>query len=144
MSDVTRCRRLPHWRARGDVRMRQNRRPGERPFVDYPGMTMPVPIDRVEHRAQLFIASMGVSGRLCAEAALSQKIDDRCASHVRCFEDMGCAPEPVVPDSLKPAVKQPSRHEPVLNETYADLLEYYGVQGLPARVRRPRDKSWVS
>ena len=143
MSYVTWCRRFRHWRPRGDVRMRQNRRPGERLFVDYAGMTMPVLIDRVEHQAQLFIASMGVSGRLYAEATLSQKLDDWCASHVRCFEDMGCAPELVVPDNLKPAVKQPSRYEPVLNETYADLLDHYGVQGLPARVRRPRDKGLV-
>ena len=31
----------------------------------------------------------------------------------------------------------------MLHETYADLLEHYGVQGLPARVRRPRDKGLV-
>ena len=86
---------------------------------------------------------MGVSGRLYAEATLTQKIEDWCASHVRCFEDMGWAPQLVVPDNLKPAVTQPSRYEPVLNETYADLLEHYGVQGLPARVRRPRDKGLV-
>ena len=67
---------------------------------------------------------MGVSGRLYAEATLSQKIDDWCASHVRCFEDMGWAPRVVVPDNVKAAVKQPSRYEPVLNETYADLLEH--------------------
>ena len=56
---------------------------------------------------------------------------------------MGWAPRLVVPDNIKPAVTQPSRYEPVLNETYADLLEHYGVQGLPARVRRPRDKGLV-
>ncbi|MYA40926.1 MAG: IS21 family transposase [Gemmatimonadetes bacterium] len=143
MSYVTWCRRFRQWRPRGDVRMRQNRRPGERLFVDYAGMTMPVLIDRVEHQAQVFIASMGVSGRLYAEATLSQKIDDWCASHVRCFEDMGCAPELVVPDNVKAAVKRPSRYEPVLNETYADLLDHYGVKGFPARVRRPRDKGLV-
>ena len=91
----------------------------------------------------MFVASMGVSGRLYAEATLTQKIEDWCASHVRCFEDMGWAPQLVVPDNIKPAVTQPSRYEPVLNETYADLLEHYGVQGLPARVRRPRDKGLV-
>ena len=123
--------------------MRQNRRPGERLFVDYAGMTVPLLVDGVEHEAQLFVASMGVSGRLYAEATLTQKIEDWCASHVRCFEDMGWAPRLVVPDNLKPAVTQPSRYEPVLNETYADLLDHYGVQGFPARVRRPRDKGLV-
>ena len=123
--------------------MRQNRRPGERLFVDYAGMTVPLLVDGKEHEAQVFVASMGVSGRLYAEATLSQKIDDSCASHVRCFEDMGWLPQAVVTDNIKAAVKDPSRFEPVLNETYADLLDHYGVQGFPARVRRPRDKGAV-
>jgi len=143
MSYVTWCRRFRDWRPRRDVTMRQNRRPGERLFVDYAGMTVPILIDRVEREAQLFVASMGVSGRLYAEATLSQKIDDWCASHVRCFEDMGGAPQVVVPDNVKAAVKRPSRYEPVLNETYADLLEHYGAEGFPARVRKPRDKALV-
>ena len=112
-------------------------------FVDYAGMTIPIMLGGVEHQAQVFVASMGVSGRLYAEATLSQKIDDWCASHVRCFEDMGCVPEVVVPDNIKPAVIKPSRYEPVLNETYADLLEHYDVQGFPARVKKPRDKALV-
>jgi hypothetical protein len=32
---------------------------------------------------------MSVSGRFYAEETLSQKIDDWCASHVRCFKEMG-------------------------------------------------------
>ena len=143
MSYVTWCRRFRQWRPRRGVTMRQNRRPGERLFVDYAGMTVPLLVDGIDHEAQVFVASMGVSGRLYAEATLTQKIDDWCASHVRCFEDMGWAPQLVVPDNLKPAVTQPSRYEPVLNETYADLLDHYGVQGFPARVRRPRDKGLV-
>ena len=124
--------------------MRQNRRPGERLFVDYAGMTVPLLIDKVEHVAQVFVASTGVSGRLYVEATLTQKIEDWCASHLRCFEDMGWAPQLVVPDNLKSAVTQPlSRYEPVLNETDADLLDHYGVQGLPARVWWPRDKGLV-
>ena len=143
MSYPTWCRRFREWRPRRDATMRQNRRPGERLFVDYAGMTIPIMIDGAEHEAQVFVASMGVSGRLYAEATLSQKIEDWCASHVRCFEDMGCVPQVVVPDNIKPAVIKPSRYEPVLNETYADLLEHYDVQGFPARVRKPRDKALV-
>ncbi|MYJ71490.1 MAG: IS21 family transposase [Rhodospirillaceae bacterium] len=143
MSYPTWCRRFREWRPRRDATMRQNRRPGERLFVDYAGMTVPLLVDGVACEAQVFVASMGVSGRLYAEATLSQKIDDWCASHVRCFEDMGWAPQAVVPDNIKAAVKDPSRYEPVLNETYADLLDHYGVQGFPARVRRPRDKGAV-
>ena len=58
---VTWCRRFRDWRPRRGVTMRQNRRPGEQLFVDYAGMTVPLLIDRVEHEAQVFVASMGVS-----------------------------------------------------------------------------------
>ena len=91
----------------------------------------------------MFVASMGVSGWLYVEATLTQKVEDWCASHVRCFEAMGRAPRVVVPDNIKSAVKRPSRCEPVLNETYADLLGHYGVEAFPARVRKPRDKALV-
>ncbi len=143
MSYPTWCRRFRDWRPRGDTTLRQNRRPGERLFVDQSGMTVPVLVDGAERAAQVFVASMGVSGRPCVEATLTRRIDDWCASHVRCFEDPGCVPQVVVPDNIKAAVKRPSRHEPVLNETYADLLDHYGVRGFPARVGKPRDKALV-
>ena len=143
MSYPTWCRRFREWRPCRDATMRQNRRPGERLFVDYAGMTIPIMLDGVEHKAQVFVASVGVSGRLYVEATLTQKIDDWCASHVRCFEDMGCVPQVAVPDNIKPAVIKPSRYEPILNETYADLLEHYDVQGFPARRKKPRDKALV-
>ena len=40
-------------------------------------------------------------------------------------------------------METPSRTEPVLNETYADLLDRYGIQGLPVRNRRLRVKGMV-
>ncbi|MDD9990850.1 MAG: IS21 family transposase, partial [Rhodospirillales bacterium] len=70
MSYPTWCRRFRDWRPRRDATMRQNRRPGERLFVDYAGMTVPLLVDGKEHEAQVFVASMGVSGRLYAEATL--------------------------------------------------------------------------
>ena len=143
MSYPTWCRRFREARSRQDVTMRQNRVPGERLFVDYAGTAVPLVIDGRKHTAQVFVAAMGVSGRLYVEATLTQKVEDWCGSHVRCFEDMGSVPQVVVPDNTKAAVIKPSRVEPVLNETYADLLDHYGVQCLPARVRRPRDKALV-
>ena len=140
MSYVTWCRRFREWRPCKEVTMRQNCRPGERPFIDCAGMTVPVIMDGVAHAAQLFVALKGVSGRICAEAALSQKIEDWCNSRVHCFEDMGLAPQVAVPGNLKAAVTKPSRHEPVLNETCADLLGHCGTQGLPAQVKKSREK----
>lgn len=144
MSYPTWCRRFrERRRSQRAMTMRQVRAPGERLFVDYAGMSVALTIDGVSRRAQVFVGSMGVSGLVYAEATATQKIGDWCASHVRCFEAMGCVPLAVVPDNIKPAVTKPSRYEPVLNETYADLLDHYGAHGLPARTRRPRDKGLV-
>jgi transposase len=35
------------------------------------------------------------------------------------------------------------RYEPVLNRTYADLAQHYGVAVVPARAAHPRDKAKV-
>ena len=43
--------RFREWRPRRDATMRQNRRPGERLFVDYAGMTVTILIDGTEHQA---------------------------------------------------------------------------------------------
>jgi len=84
-----------------------------------------------------------MSGLLQAEATATQRIDDRCGSHVRCFAAPGAVPPAVVPDSVRSAVKRAGRQEAVLNDRYADLLGHQGVTGLPARPRRPRDKASV-
>lgn len=143
MSYPTWCRRFRKARSRQDVTMRQNRVPVERLFVDYAGMTVPLMIGGTTHTAQVFVAAMGVSGWLHVEATMTQKVEDWCGSHVRCFEDMGSVPRIVVCDNIKAAVIKPSHSEPVLNETYADLLEHYDTEALPARTRRPRDKALV-
>ena len=46
-----------------------------------------------------------------------------------------------IPDNFKAAVIETPRYEPVLNETYADLLEHCGAEGFPARYKKPRDKA---
>ncbi len=109
MSYTTCWRRFQDWRPRRDARMRQNRCPGERLFVDYAGMTVPLFLDGVEHKAQVFVASMGVSGLIYAEASLTRNIDGWCNSNRHCFEEMGRVPKVVVPDNIKAAVTKPSR-----------------------------------
>lgn len=132
------ARRLP-------VTLRQSHAPGERLFVDYSGQTVPV-IDAItgeERSAQIFVAVLGASNYTFVEATWSQGLADWLGSHVRCLEFLGGVPELLVPDNLKSAVKCPSRYEPDLNPSYAELAAHYGVTVLPARARKPRDKAKV-
>lgn len=49
----------------------------------------------------------------------------------------------VVPDNLKAAVSRSDRNEPIINEDFAALAEFYDMAVYPARARRPKDKALV-
>jgi transposase len=53
-------------------------------------------------------------------------------------------PELIVPDNARTAVSKACRYEPDLNPTYQEMAMHYGVGVVPARVRKPRDKAYVS
>jgi len=125
--------------------MRQVHRAGDKLFIDYSGQTMPI-IEAATgevHRAQIFVAVLGASSYTYAEASLSQQLPDWIASHVRCFEYMGCVAALLIPDCLKSAIKHACRYEPECTSTYEDLARHYGTAVLPARPYKPRDKAAV-
>ena len=47
----------------------------------------------------------------------------------------------LIPDNCKTATVSNSRYETVLNRSYQELAEYYSTAIVPARVRKPQDKS---
>ena len=131
------------WRNKQSLSMRQQHRVGEKLFVDYCGLTMPViNSDTGEIRqAQVFVAVLGASSYTYAEATWSQALPDWVGSHVRAFEFYGGLPEVVVPDNLKSAVSKACRYDPDINPTYQQMAEHYGVAVVPARPYKPKDKS---
>lgn len=139
------CELYQEWRGAAEPRMRQVHKAGEKLFVDYAGQTAPV-TDRSTgelRAAQIFVATLGASSYTFAEATWSQTLPDWIASHVRAFAHFGGVPELVVPDNLKAGVTSACYYEPDLNPTYQELARHYGTAILPARVRKPRDKSKV-
>lgn len=133
------------WCGRLDVTMRQTHRPGEKAFVDYSGLTAQV-IDRRTgelQEAQVFVATLGASNLTYVEATWTQTLADWLDAHRRMFEFFGGVPELLVPDNLRSAVNLAHRYDPEINPSYQELACHYGVAVVPARVRRPRDKSKV-
>jgi len=123
--------------------MRQSHAPGEKLFVDFAGQTMSVHDRRTGEASevQIFVAAMGLSQLIYAQAVPSQEVAHWVGCHCRVFEYLDGVPEITVPDNLKSAVIKPERYEPELNRTYKDMADHYGCVIIPGRVRKPKDKA---
>ena len=134
-----------NWTKTLPVSMRQNHKAGEKLFVDYAGMRMPLNNLKTGEitAVEIFVAALGASQYLYAEATCTQRLSDWIGSHVRAFEYFGGVTEIVVPDNLKSGVTKSCRYEPTINQAYAYMAEFYGVAVIPARPRKPKDKAKV-
>jgi len=138
------CGLYQEWAQTLSLSMRQVHKLGEKLFIDYAGMTMPIVIESKTGEtteAQIFVATLGASNYTYVEATWSQNLSDWIGSHVRTFNFLGGVPEILVPDNLKSAVTKSHRYEPDINPTYQDMAQHYGVAVIPARVCKPKDKA---
>lgn len=134
------------WRRGVDVVMRQEHKAGEKLFVDFPGRRIAIYDKRSGDKsfeAELFVAVLGASSYLYAEALRSQELLHWVAGHVNAFEFLGGCPAIVVCDNLRSGVSRPHRYEPDVNATYSEMAAHYGVAVIPARAYKPRDKAKV-
>lgn len=139
------CHLYKKWKKKLQVSMRQTHRAGEKMFVDYCGQRVEIKNRSQEtvSEAPIFVAVLGGSNYVFAEAHLKQDISHWLGGHTRGFEFFGGVPEVVIPDNLKSGVKSPCRYEPSLNPSYHDMAKHYQVAVIPARVRKPKDKAKV-
>jgi len=121
------------------------RKPGEVLEVDWAGSTLSIN-DR-ENGGKLtvyvFVATLPYSQYSYVEGFLDMKSANWLIGHIHAFEYFGGVPESLVPDNLKTGVKKALRGEPILNEAYRELADYYQTVIVPGRVRSPKDKASV-
>ena len=119
--------------------------PGERCEVDYAG-------DKVEwidtssgeiHECEVFVGILGFSQKIYADATIDQKGDSFVRSHVRMFNFYGGVTQITVPDCLKQGVTRCHRYDPEINRSYRAMASAFGTVVVPARPRKPKDKSLV-
>ena len=129
-----------------DLPMRQRHKAGEKLFVDFCGQTMPIVEQKTGEvrEAEIFVAVLGASSYTYVEACRAQSLPSWIMAHVRAFCFFGGVPTFLVCDNLKSAVITANRYEPQVNRSYEELSEYYGCALLPARVRKPKDKTYAS
>ena len=139
------CYHYRQWAKQLKPMMRQKHKAGEKLFIDYAGQTAPVvdPQTGEIWQAEIFVAVLGASNYTYTEAHRSQSLPNWIGAHVRALAFLGGTPEVLVPDNLKAGVKSPHLYEPDLNPTYQDFAQHYGLAVVPARVRKPKDKSKV-
>lgn len=131
------------WRGKRNLSMHQIHKAGEKTYVDWAGPVMEV-TDRETGEiinAYIFVGVLGASELFYAEAFTSMEIPSWVMAHVHMFQYFGGATQVLVPDNLKSGVKSSSYYDPVINPAYLDMARYYGVAVIPARVRKPKDKS---
>ena len=139
------CEIYRRWARKLRPSMRQQHRAGEKTFIDFSGKR-PHLVDRrtgEEILVELFVAVLGASGYIYAEATRTQKLDEWVGAHTRMVEYFGGSTELWVPDQLKGAVSRSCRYEPGLNRTYQELATHYGTVVVPARPGKPKDKAKV-
>src|SRR5277367_3211829 len=140
------CEHYDAFKSRLRPTMRQSHVAGEKVFVDFAGDTIDVvdPTTGEVRPMKLFVAAMGASNYIFAQARPSEQIADWIGAHVDLFAFLGGGPKFVVCDNLKAAVTNPDRYEPGLNRSYLEFADHYGVAILPARPYKPRDKAKAS
>ena len=139
------CRRYREWERQHKVAFRQVHRPGEKSFVDFSGLKLPyVDVETgLLHEAEVFVGTLGASNLTYVEASESQALVHWLGAHVRMFQYFGGVTEAIVPDNLKSGVTKAFWYEPELNQSYVEFAQHYGTAILPARSRKPKDKSKV-
>ena len=125
--------------------MRITHKPGDAMQVDWAGETIPYydTVTGEEYKAYLFVAALPCSCYIYTEACGDMKQENWLLCHVHAYEYFGGVARLLIPDNLKTGVITNTRYETRLNESYRELAEYYGTAVVPARVRKPRDKSIV-
>jgi transposase len=118
------CKLFCQWKKTLDRSMRQEHRAGEKLFVNYSGLTIPI-VDTSTgevREAQMFVGVMGGSNQTYAEATWTQSLADWTGSHVRAFGFLGAVPHCIVPDNPLSGVTTVCCFEPDLYPTYVDYV----------------------
>jgi transposase len=121
------------------------RKPGEIMEVDWAGNTLFIQDRSTGERltVYVFVATLPYSQLFYAEGFFNMTSQSWLTAHIHAFEYFDGVSEVLVPDNLKTGVNKPVRGEPILNEAYRELADYYQTTIVPARVKAPKDKPSV-
>jgi len=125
------------------ITIRIEHKPGELLEVDWVGF-QPTYFDpgvREYVKTSMFVAVLPYSQLVYAEIFEDQTLENWIEAHVHTFSYMSGVTRIIRPDNLRTGVTKADWFSPIIQKTYQEMAEYYGTVVLPARPKRPRDKS---
>jgi transposase len=133
------------WTGQHNTVMHIEHKAGDKMYVDYAGdkLSFINLANNEEVFAEVFVAILGASQLIYAEATMSQQKEDFVQSCENAIYYFGGAPQAIVTDNLKSAVIKSDKYEPTLNETFNDFVNHYNMTALPAKPYKPRYKALV-
>ena len=139
------CEKYGHYGKKYKLTMPIHRKPGEILEVDWAGSTLSVKNSEngQDIKVYIFVATWPFSQYSYVEGFYDMKTDNWLTAHIHALEFFQGVPETVVSDNLRTGVTKTDYSEPLLNEGYRQLSDYYRFTIVPARVRAPKDKSSV-
>ncbi|WP_165046361.1 IS21 family transposase [Adlercreutzia sp. ZJ138] len=133
------------WQSASDLSLRVPHVPGDRMEVDWAGSVMEW-IDMYTgevHTVYLFVATLPYSQYTFVKPAESMAMDDWIDCNVEALHFFGGSPRIVVPDNLRTGVDVHTQDEIVINRTYREFGEHYGLAIIPTGVHKPKHKPSV-
>jgi transposase len=137
------CDKYRYWSRITKATMRIQHKPGDMMQVDWAGNTIPL-YDCYTSEASdvyLFVAVLPCSCKAYVEPCENMKSECWLLCHSHAYTYFGGVTRLLIPDNLKTGVIKNTRYETVINRSYQELAEHYDTAIVPARVRRPQDKS---
>lgn len=121
------------------------RKPGELIETDWAGSTLGLRDRETGEtiKVYIFIATLPYSQYSYVEGFLDMKTESWLTAHINAFNYFGGVSEVLVPDNLRTGVVKSDKYDPIINEAYRELADYYQTVVVPARVRTPKDKASV-
>ena len=139
------CRHYGKYAKKYKLTMPIRRKPGEMIEVDWAGDKLSIKDRNTGEKLPIyiFVATLPYSQLFYSEGFFNMTSQSWLMAHIHAFEYFNGVAEVLVPDNLKTGVNKALRGEPILNEAYRDLANYYGATIVPARVKSPKDKPSV-
>jgi len=139
------CELYRRWANTLDPVLRQVHVPGEKMFVDWAGQTVAIhnAQDGSVSAAHLFVAVLGASNKIYAEAFENEQLVAWISAHCHAYAFFGGVARITVPDNLKTGIIRPCRYEPLVHRSYQEMADHFGTVIIPARSKKPRDKAKV-